>query len=83
MDVHAAIRSQYLAALEMLKLSIVNCPQPMWDDPADRNRFWYVAYHALFFTHVYLQDKDEEGFEPRPGLPDDPGPPSSDPDPRP
>ena len=70
MDIHAAVRSQYLAALEMLKRSIVQCPDAMWDDPVDRNRSWYVAYHALSVTHCYLLDTEAD-FQPRPGLPDD------------
>ena len=57
------IVSQYLAALEMLKESIARCPDAIWDDPGDKARFWHVAYHALFFTHLYLQDVEED-FEP-------------------
>jgi hypothetical protein len=70
MDIHTTIRSQYLAALEMLKGAIRQCPDSLWNDPADRNPFWYVAFHALFFTHYYLQDSEND-FQPRPGLPDE------------
>ena len=56
MDARAAIRSQYRAALDMLEKAVVACPEPLWSDAADRNRFWRVAYHAAFFTHLYLQD---------------------------
>lgn len=55
MDTNAAIQSQYLAALAMLKQAIVQCPAALWDDASDQNRFWLVAYHALFYTHLYLQ----------------------------
>lgn len=55
MDANAIIVSQYLAALEMLKESVVRCPDPLWDSPDDKARFWHVAYHALFYTHLYLQ----------------------------
>lgn len=55
MTIQETIQSQYQAALEMLRQAIVDCPAALWDDPARRNRFWHVAYHALFYTHLYLQ----------------------------
>ncbi len=60
MDAKQAIRSQYLAALEMLKQVIVQCPEALWDAPDDKNRFWRIAYHALFYTHLYLQTSESE-----------------------
>ena len=63
MDIKGVIRSQYLAALEMLRQAMARCPQPLWDNPEDESRFWHVAYHTLFYTHLYLQDK-QEGFIP-------------------
>ena len=60
MDAKQAITSQYLAALEMLKQAIVKCPEALWDDARDKNRFWHVAYHALFYTHLYLQRSESE-----------------------
>jgi hypothetical protein len=54
---HAAvIISQYLAALEMLKQVVVKCPDSLWDSPDDKTKFWHIAYHALFYVHLYLQD---------------------------
>ncbi len=58
MDAKQAIASQYLAALEMLKQAIAKCPKALWDDPGDKNRFWHVAYHTLFYTHLYLQESE-------------------------
>ena len=63
MDISEIIVSQYLAALEMLRQTIVACPAPFWNDPADKTKFWHVAYHALFYTHLYLQDT-EQTFRP-------------------
>jgi hypothetical protein len=54
-DVKAAVQSQYLAALAALREAIVRCPEPLWYAPEARNPFWHVAYHALFYTHLYLQ----------------------------
>ena len=60
MDAKQAILAQYLAALEMLKHVIVQCPEALWDDLHDKNRFWHIAYHALFYTHLYLQTSQSE-----------------------
>ena len=60
MNVKPAITSQYQASLEMLKLAIQKCPEACWDDPVFENRFWQVSYHALFFTHLYLQPSLED-----------------------
>lgn len=57
------ITSQYMAALEMLAQAITQCPQQLWADPEDQNQFWHVAYHALCYTHLYLQPTEAE-FQP-------------------
>lgn len=51
----AALKSQYHAALAMLREAIERCPDDLWFDPAPANAYWQVAYHTLFFTHWYLQ----------------------------
>lgn len=64
MDVQSALKSQYHAALKTLRDVIEQCPPTMWDDPADGPaRFWRVAYHTLFFAHLYLQP-DGQHFVP-------------------
>jgi hypothetical protein len=60
MDTKKVIQSQYLAALEMLKQAVVKCPDSLWNAAEDRNKFWHVAYHALFYTHLYLQDAEKD-----------------------
>jgi hypothetical protein len=54
------IISQYLACLEMLKETIDKCPESLWNSPEDKAPFWHIAYHALFYTHLYLQDSNED-----------------------
>jgi hypothetical protein len=54
MNTKAAIQSQFLATLEILKAAIEECPEKMWTDPKPKNKFWHIAFHALFFTHFYL-----------------------------
>jgi hypothetical protein len=63
MDTPAILISQYLASLEMLKQTITQCPESLWNDASDKNRFWQVAYHALFFTHLSVGES-EEAFTP-------------------
>jgi hypothetical protein len=59
-NLQAPILSQYQACLEMLRQSVIKCPDSLWNDSADRNRFWHIAYHALFYTHLYAQEKLEK-----------------------
>ena len=63
MNVQAALKRQYHAALAMLKQAIEQCPDDLWDAGSGQVAFWRVAYHTLFFTHLYLQP-DEKTFRP-------------------
>ncbi|MBN1995586.1 MAG: DinB family protein [Anaerolineae bacterium] len=60
MNIKEVITSQYLASLEMLKQAVIKCPETLWHNPADKNKFWHIAYHALFYTHLYLQSSEKE-----------------------
>src|SRR5512147_705747 len=59
----AILKSQYHAGLAMLREAIDRCPDDLWLSTGPRNAFWQVAYHALFFTHLYLQS-DHTAFRP-------------------
>jgi len=59
MDIRQVIQSQYGASLDMLKQAVEKCPVSLWDDRRYRNRFWHIAYHALFYTHLYRQPRRE------------------------
>ena len=61
MNIKQILQSQYLSALAMLKQAIVKCPPEAWDNPKDKDRFWFVAYHTLRFAHQYLKARDK-GF---------------------
>lgn len=63
MDHRDIIRSQYQASLEMLRQAIAKCPESIWDNQGDKTKFWHIAYHALFYTHLYLQGSEKE-FQP-------------------
>jgi hypothetical protein len=58
-----AIAGQYHAGLTMLREPIERCSDGLWTARSHAADFWQVAYHALFFTHLYLQP-DEASFEP-------------------
>jgi len=60
MDPKQTIKSQYYAALEMLKQAIEACPESLWDDAGYESPFWHIAYHALFYTHLYLQPTEQD-----------------------
>jgi hypothetical protein len=63
METKQVIQAQYFAALEMLEQAVVKCPVELWNAPEDRNKTWHVAYHALFYTHLYLQPAEKD-FKP-------------------
>jgi len=58
-ELRAVLRSQYHAALSMLEQTIDQCPDSLWNDPADSPRFWRLVFHTLFYTHLYLEDREE------------------------
>jgi hypothetical protein len=57
------IKRQIHAALAMLKQAVERCPEDLWIDTSRPNTFWHVAYHALFFAHLYLH-KNRDTFRP-------------------
>jgi hypothetical protein len=59
-NIQASILSQYLASLEMLNQAILQCPEELWNYSGDRNQFWHISYHVLFYTHLYAQEKLEK-----------------------
>jgi hypothetical protein len=61
MSVRKALKSQYHAALIMLRQAVERCPDDLW--LAGNPAFWRVAYHTAFFTHLYLQP-NEAAFHP-------------------
>jgi len=59
----SALKSQYHAALAMLREGVERYPEERWADDGHTNAPWQLAYHALFFTHLYLQP-DASAFRP-------------------
>ena len=59
-DVKRALKGQCHAALHMLRGAIEACPEGLWESGAPPRNFWRLAYHTLFFAHLYLEVRDEE-----------------------
>ena len=59
-SIRAAFGSQFQAGLDMLEAAVRACPDAAWDDAAHVNRFWHIAYHTLFYVHLYLFQSLEE-----------------------
>ena len=57
------LKRQYHASLAMLGEAIQRCPDDLWLASDHTNAFWQIAYHALYFTHMYSQP-DEAAFRP-------------------
>jgi hypothetical protein len=66
MELRQALKEQYHAGLAMLAECVEKCPEETWIEGEDLRTFWRIAYHAAFFTHLYLGQK-EEAFQPWPG----------------
>lgn len=60
MDTKDVIKSQFYASLEMLRSAITECPPSLWSSEDFKNKFWHIAYHALFYTHLYLQETEKQ-----------------------
>ena len=49
-----ATTNQFIAALSTLKKCVDQCPDNLWTEPVVNLKYCQVAFHALFFTDVYL-----------------------------
>lgn len=63
MDIKPALKGQYQAGLKMLRQAIEVCPDKLWTAGRHPRTFWRIAYHTLFFTHLYAQ-VDESRYTP-------------------
>lgn len=51
---------QYRAGLAMLLAAMRNCPAALWFADEYENKYWHIAYHTLFYTHLYLHPSEAE-----------------------
>lgn len=54
------LKDQYHAALAMLRQTVERCPAELWADGSHTNPFWRIAYHALFYCHLYIQPRAQD-----------------------
>jgi hypothetical protein len=47
----------------MLKDAIEKCPDDVWMDERPTNRYWQIAYHVLYYAHLYLHVDDDSATE--------------------
>lgn len=63
MNVRAALAGQYIAALRMLKDCVELFPDDLWVSGSHPRNPWRIAYHAVFYAHLYLV-QGESAFVP-------------------
>lgn len=71
MLVREALKGQYHAGLAMLNELVTKCPPELWEAGRHPRPFWRVAFHTIFFTHLYMQPSMDV-FEPWPKHRDQP-----------
>ena len=54
---------QFGASIDMLANAIEACPEKLWDTDS---KFWYMAYHTLFFLDYYLSKEPDKFHPPAP-----------------
>jgi hypothetical protein len=72
-NLKTSIWQQFGASIDFLADTVNACPDALWraplwrtpNKPPELAQFWYVAYHTLFWLHLYLTGT-EEGFLPPP-----------------
>lgn len=57
------IAGQYGAGLMMLRPCIELCPDNIWLSGEPPREVWRIAYHALYYTHLYLAE-NQRSFKP-------------------
>jgi hypothetical protein len=56
----ALLLGQYRAGMAMLKDAVDRFPADAWWGDGRRTAPWQIAYHVLYFTHLYLQPRVED-----------------------
>ncbi|MBX7136226.1 MAG: DinB family protein [Fimbriimonadaceae bacterium] len=61
-ELKRAMKGQYHAGLAMLRQCIERCPDDLWGSVTSEHprTFWRIAYHTIFYTHLYLMSKYED-----------------------
>jgi hypothetical protein len=57
------LTKRYADLIFKLEWAIDACPDAVWNRDSMNPRYWYLAYHALFFLDLHLSDSPK-GFRP-------------------
>src|SRR5579859_5391607 len=63
-----ALKEQYHAGLAMLAECVEKCPDDLWTSGTHPRTFWRIAFHAAYFTHLYL-GQTLDAYQPWPNRP--------------
>jgi hypothetical protein len=66
MELRPALKEQYHAGLAMLAECVEKCSEEVWLEGEPPRTFGSIAFHAAFFTHLYMV-QNEAAFQPWPG----------------
>ncbi len=58
-----ALWKQFGASIDMLENAISLCTDELWDN---ERKFWYIAYHCLFYQDYYLTLEPDKFLPPSP-----------------
>ena len=59
-SLRAILKSQYHASLAMLGQAIERYPDELWLGGNHANAPWQIAYHTLFFAHLYMMPTEHD-----------------------
>ena len=62
-SINQSLWTQFGASIDMLENAIIFCPSELWDNEV---KFWYKAYHTLFFLDYYLNMQPADFKPPAP-----------------
>lgn len=54
MDLKNGLKNQYHVGLAMLRQCVRLCPDDLWESGEHPRSTWRIAYHAAYYTHLYL-----------------------------
>jgi hypothetical protein len=61
-----AMWGQFGAAIDALDNAIAACPDAVWGEGPTPHAFWYLVYHTLFWTDLYVSGAPESFQPPAP-----------------
>jgi hypothetical protein len=59
-DVKQSLKGQYRAGLKMMRECVELCSDDVWVSGDHPRNFWRIAYHGLFYAHLYMMPTDKD-----------------------